>query len=120
MKFEHVRWIAEDPLPTYKVAAHDAGLVLAGARRADGDNLYWRIAQFLMPNHAYAPNAFEGDVYSGQTFVPVTDTSCWIYTYAWHPERPLTEDERCAYRHGNGVHAAVDENFVPLRNKANN
>jgi phthalate 4,5-dioxygenase len=119
MKFEHVRWIADDPRPIYKVAVHDAGLVLAGARRADGDNLYWRIAQFLMPNHAYAPNAFDGDVYSGQTFVPVTDTTCWIYTYAWHPGRPLTADERGTYRRGNGVHAAVDENYVPLRNKAN-
>jgi hypothetical protein len=26
--------------------------------------------------------------------VPVSDTNCWIYTYAWNPERPLTETER--------------------------
>ena len=120
MAFEQVKWIADDPRPTYKVSAHDAGLVMGGGRLADGDNIYWRIAQYLMPNHAYAPNALPGEVYFGQTFVPVSDTSCWIYTYTWHPDRPLTEQERAMYRAGNGVHAEIDANYVPVRNKANN
>ncbi|MGH6716747.1 MAG: Rieske 2Fe-2S domain-containing protein, partial [Bradyrhizobium sp.] len=46
-------------------------------------------------------------------------TNCWIYTYAWNPERPLTAEERAAYDGGNGVIAEVDENYVPLRNKNN-
>ena len=71
-----------------------------------------------MPNHAYAPNALPGEVYFGQTFVPVSDTSCWIYTYTWHPDRPLTDQELAMYRAGNGVHAEVDANYVPLRNKS--
>ena len=60
-----------------------------------------------------------GENIFGQSFVPVTDTNCWIYTYAWNPERPLWPAEREAYARGNGVISEVDENYVPLRNKKN-
>jgi phenylpropionate dioxygenase-like ring-hydroxylating dioxygenase large terminal subunit len=119
MSSDHVRWIAEDPRPVIKVNSHAAGLTIAGGRIARDDHIYWRIAQFLMPIHAYAPNALAGENIFGQSFVPVSDTCCWIYTYAWNPQRPITDAERQAYRKGNGVIADVDANYVPLRNKAN-
>jgi hypothetical protein len=119
MNPDHVRWIAEDQRPVIKVLAHDAGLTIAGGRLAAGEDIYWRIAQFLMPAHAYAPNAMPGENIFGQSFVPVTDTSCWIYTYAWNPDRPITEQERAMYKGGNGVISEVDENYIPLRNKSN-
>jgi hypothetical protein len=119
MNFDHVRWIADDPRPVIRVNPHDAGLVVAGGRIAADDNIYWRIAQFLMPVHAYAPSAMPGENMFGQTFVPVTDTTCWIYTYAWNPERPIKEAERALYKGGNGVIAEVDENYVPLRHRGN-
>jgi hypothetical protein len=72
-----------------------------------------------MPVHSYAPSSMPGENIFGQSFVPVTDTSCWIYTYAWNPERPLTLAERDGYANGNGVMSLVDENYIPLRNKGN-
>jgi len=89
-----VRWIADDPRPVIEVNPHEAGLTIAGGRIARDDNIYWRIAQFLMPVHAYAPSALPGENMFAQTFVPVTDTTCWVYTYAWNPERPITDAER--------------------------
>ena len=94
-------------------------LTIAGGRLTGGDNIYWRIAQFLMPVHCYAPSAMPGENIFGQSFIPVTDTNCWIYTYVWNPERPLTQAERDAFDRGNGVISEVDENYVPLRNRAN-
>src|SRR6202158_979428 len=119
MNVDHMRWIAEDPGPVIKIHPHDAGLTMAGGRLTGGDNIYWRIAQFLMPVHAYAPSAMPGESIFGQSFIPVTDTKCWIYTYAWNPERPLTQAERYGYARGNDVISEVDANYVPLRNKAN-
>jgi phthalate 4,5-dioxygenase len=116
---DHMRWIAEEPRPVIKINPHAAGLTVAGGRLTGSDNIYWRIAQFLMPIHAYAPSSMPGENIFGQSFVPVTDTTCWIYTYAWNPERPLTQAERDGYDRGNGVMSVVDENYVPLRNKAN-
>lgn len=114
-----IRWVRDDKVPRFEIHPFDAGLVIGGVRKADNEELYWRITQFLMPNHAYAPSAFPGENYHGQTFVPVSDTACWIYTYTWNPERPLTEKEIEMAREGHTVHAKVDEHYVPLRNIRN-
>ncbi len=116
---DRIRWVKNDPRPKFTVLGHDAGLVIGGARKTDGPDLYWRIAQFLMPNHAYTPTAFPGEINYGQAWVPVDDTSCWIYTYSWHPDRPFTNTERAKFDAGFNVHAEVDERYVPLRNLRN-
>ena len=94
-------------------------MAIGASRRADGTALYWRVSHFLQPNHGLAPNAFPGENYHGQTWVPITDELCWVYCYTWNPERPLTEAERQRLRAGQSVHAAVDERWVPLRNRDN-
>jgi hypothetical protein len=83
------------------------------------DNIYWRIAQFLMPVHAYAPSSMPGENIFGQTFVPVTDTNCWIYTYAWNPGAPADAGRARRLRPRQRRDGVVDENYVPLRNKSN-
>ena len=116
---DRIRWVQNDPRPKFQVIGHDIGLVIGGARKTDGPDLYWRISQFLMPNHAYTPTAFPGEIYYGQCWVPVNDTSCWIYTYSWHPDRPFTNSERTKFDDGFNVHAEVDDTYMPLRNLRN-
>lgn len=116
---DRFRWVRDDPSPKFSVEEIPSGLVLGAARAADGEDLYWRITHFLTPNHGLAPSAFPGENYHGQTFVPVSDTSCWIYTYTWNPDRPLTEQEIAMAKSGHTVHAAVDEHYVPIRNIRN-
>jgi len=114
-----LRWCRDDGRPRFTVIDHEAGLVIGGARRADGDDLYWRISQFLLPNHGLTPAAFPGENYHGQTWVPIDDRSCWIYCYTWNPERPLTDAEREKFGGSHAVHAETDANHVPLRNRSN-
>ncbi len=116
---EQVRWMKADGAPRYTVVEHEAGLILAGGRHAEEDQTYWRIAQYLMPNHSLAPGGAAGQTYNGQTWVPIDDTRCWIFTYSWNPERPLGEAERAAFAAGSGIHAEVDERYAPLRRRAN-
>jgi len=104
---ERTRWMRDDPRPEFDVVAHEVGFVAGAARKADGDNLYWRVAQFMLPNHALTPNALPGETYHGQTWVPITDELCWVYCYSWNPDRPLSEDDRRAFRKGRSVHADV-------------
>jgi phenylpropionate dioxygenase-like ring-hydroxylating dioxygenase large terminal subunit len=118
-KNDRIRWVQDDPRPKFEINEFPAGLTIGGARQADEQELYWRIAQFLAPNHALVPSAFPGENYHGQTWVPASDTSCWIYNYTWNPDRPLTEQERNACRDGLTVHAKVDENYIPLRGPHN-
>jgi hypothetical protein len=116
---DRIRWIHDDPRPKFTVLRHDVGLLIGAARKADAADLYWRISQYLMPNHAYTPTAFAGEIYYGQCWVPVDDVSCWIYTYCWQPERPFSNAERTKFDRGFNVHAEVDADYMPLRNLRN-
>lgn len=113
------RWMQADPSPRYTVRPHDAGLILAGARHADRGQTYWRVAQYLMPNHSYAPVGAPGQTSHGQTWVPIDDTSCWVFTYSWNAARPLAGPEREAYERGGAIHAEIDADYVPVRRRAN-
>ena len=115
----HVRWMKNDPQPRYHVKAHDGGLVMGGCRQADGNDAYWRIAQFLMPCHGFAPSTLKGMTYTGQTWVPIDDVTTWVICYSWNPDRPLADTERGFVKGVPSVYSEVDEHFVPLRNQGN-
>jgi phthalate 4,5-dioxygenase len=115
-----LRWLRNDPLPQFVVKQHDVGFVIGGSRKADNEALYWRITQFMLPSHSLTPAAMPGETYFGYSWVPITDVSCWIYVYGWHPERPLTADERAKYEKGGyGQMAELGPGYVPVRNRAN-
>ncbi|MFP6806694.1 MAG: Rieske 2Fe-2S domain-containing protein [Pseudomonadales bacterium] len=113
------RWMIEDARPKYTVLEHGSGLILCASRKSDDEQLYWRMTQFMMPCHSMAPNSFPGDNHVGNSWVPIDDHSCWIFCYAYNPDRPLTDRERAAYASGLGVFSEVDENFIPLRRREN-
>jgi hypothetical protein len=117
---KRLAWMRNDPMSRFTVREHDCGFVAGAARTADGDDLYWRVSQFMQPSHALALNALVGETYQGQTFVPIDDHSCWIYCYAWNPDRPLTSEELARISAGHGVFAALGPGYVPLRNRSNN
>ncbi|MCU1504814.1 MAG: ring-hydroxylating oxygenase subunit alpha [Ilumatobacteraceae bacterium] len=113
------RWMKDDSKPVFNVVEHEVGLLLAASRHADDEDLYWRVTQFLMPNHSLAPGSAPGDIYFGQTWVPIDDRSCWVYVYSWNPERPLTDREDHFIPGTPTVHAEVDEHWAPIRNRGN-
>jgi phenylpropionate dioxygenase-like ring-hydroxylating dioxygenase large terminal subunit len=116
---KRLKWIRDDPMPRFSILPHDVGFVIGGARRADGRDIYWRTTQFMLPAHATTPSTLPGENYFGYTFVPIDDLSCWIYTYVWNPERPITDAERAKFRGGHGVIGEVGPDYVPLRNRRN-
>jgi phthalate 4,5-dioxygenase len=115
-----LRWLREDPLPQFEIIEYDVGFVVGGARRADGEDSYWRATQYLYPAHSVAPSAMPGEFYQGYSWVPIDDVNCWIYTYAWHPDRPLSAEERARFEKGGyGQFAELGPGYVPLRNRSN-
>jgi nitrite reductase/ring-hydroxylating ferredoxin subunit len=115
-----LRWLRDDPMPGFSVIEHDVGFVVGGARRADEEQSYWRATQFMLPSHSVAPSAMPGEFFQGYTWVPISDEACWIYTYAWHPERPLTPEECARFEKGGYAQfAELGPGYVPLRNRSN-
>jgi phthalate 4,5-dioxygenase oxygenase subunit len=113
------RWMIEDGEPRFTVLEHAAGMLLCAARTADNDDVYYRMTQFLMPNHSLAPGNFPEDNNLGNTWVPIDDTSCWIFCYCWNPDRPLTEGECRQLASGSGIFAEVDDHYIPIRHREN-
>jgi phenylpropionate dioxygenase-like ring-hydroxylating dioxygenase large terminal subunit len=117
---KRIGWLRNDPLPRFTIIDHEVGFVVGGARKADGKDLYWRITQFMLPTHSITPSAMPGEIYYGYTWVPVDDESCWIYVYGWHPERPITKEERATFdKGGYGQFAELGPDYIPLRNRSN-
>lgn len=116
-----LRWIRDDPMPKFSVLDHEVGFVVGGARATDeADERYWRMTQYSLPANGTGPSTMPGETYFGFTLVPITDTSCWMYCYAWNPERDLGEAERRKLETvGHGIIAETDENYIPLRNRSN-
>jgi phthalate 4,5-dioxygenase oxygenase subunit len=115
-----IRWLRNDPMPQFTIIDHGVGFAIGGSRKADGEDLYWRATQFMLPAHSVTPSAMPGETYYGYTWVPITDESCWIYVYAWNPDRPLPEAERAKYINGGfGQFAELGPGYVPLRNRTN-
>jgi phthalate 4,5-dioxygenase len=114
-----VRWMKNDGAPRFTVLPHEAGLLIGASRRAGEEQLYWRITQFLVPNHSLAPGSERGQNMNGQTWVPIDDEHCWVYCYTWNPERPITEAERAQMRAGFGIHPELGRGYVPVRNRSN-
>jgi nitrite reductase/ring-hydroxylating ferredoxin subunit len=115
-----LRWLREDPLPQFTIVEHEVGFAIGGSRKADDQELYWRATQFMLPAHSVTPSAMPGETYYGYTWVPITDESCWIYVYAWNPDRPIPEAERTRYaRGGYGQFAELGPGYVPLRHRGN-
>jgi len=115
-----LRWLRDDPMPRFTILEHEVGFAIGGARQADNGELYWRLTQFMLPSHSVAPSAMPGEFFQGYSWVPIDDESCWIYTYAWHPDRPLSAEERARFEKGGyGQFAELGPGYVPLRNRTN-
>jgi phthalate 4,5-dioxygenase len=109
-----------DKAPRFTVKKTDYGLVIAVRRNAEEDTYYWRMTQFLLPSHTIIPYQ-KGNSIHGHCWVPRDDETCWVWTFTWNPDAPLSQEDREAIANETFVHANVDPvTLRPLRNKSNN
>jgi len=114
------RYHVLDKSPRFTIRKTDYGLIIAARRNAGEDTYYWRLTQFLLPSHTMIPYQ-QGNSIHGHCWVPRDDETCWVWTFSWNPDQPLSEKDWEAIRTDTFVHAAVDPvTFRPLRNKGNN
>lgn len=111
--------IRNDPMPSFTIKDHEVGFIVGGARESDGGQHYWRITQFMLPSHGTGPSTLPGETYLGFTIVPITDEACWMFTYAWNPERQVGAEERARLAAGHAVFSALDQDYRPFANRSN-
>ena len=96
------------------------GLVLLGRRNGDSDSFYWRITQWLFPWYTLIP-PFGHHSLAGHVWVPIDDHSCWAWSINFHPDKPLSDQERHQMAAGKGIHVEYEQpgSFRPKANKDN-
>jgi phenylpropionate dioxygenase-like ring-hydroxylating dioxygenase large terminal subunit len=109
-----------DGAPRFSVKEMDFGLLIAARREMpDADTSYWRLTPYSLPFYTVIPGPLDDSAaFSGHAWVPIDDHSCWMYTYSWHPERPLDELNRRG-RHPAHLVATQPGTYYPLTNRAN-
>jgi len=113
------RYNLSDKKPFFEVAEADGGLFIGVRRNAEEGHYYWRITPWVMPNFTMIPPRGDHPVH-GHFWVPIDDENCWVFTFDYHPMRPLAEKELQAMKDGYGVHNKyVPGTYRPLQNKDN-
>jgi phthalate 4,5-dioxygenase len=108
-----------DYKPYFEVVEVDGGLFIGARRNAEEGKYYWRITPWVMPAFTMIPPRGNHPVH-GHFWVPIDDENCWVFTFDYRPDRPLTADELAAMRAGRGVHNEyVPGTYRPLQNKDN-
>ena len=108
-----------DTKPVFDVTPSDGGLYVGVRRNVEEGRYYWRITQWVMPCFTMIPPRADHPQH-GHFWVPIDDEHCWTWSYDYHPERPLTAEERQACLDGKGVHSEnIPGTFHPVRNKDN-
>ena len=108
-----------DMRPFFEVVDADGGLFIGARRNAEEGHYYWRITPWVMPSFTMVPPRGDHPVH-GHFWIPIDDENCWVYTFDYHPVRPLSDAEVQAMKDGHGVHNEyVPGTFRPLQNKDN-
>ena len=109
-----------DKAPRFTVKKTDYGLVIAVRRNAEEDAYYWRMTPFLLPSYTIIPYQ-KGNSIHGHCWVPRDNETCWVWTFTWNPDEPLSEADHDSIVNETFVHAKVDPvTLRSLRNKDNN
>jgi hypothetical protein len=103
-----------DTRPHFEVVESEGGLYIGARRNAENGNYYWRITPWVMPTFTQIPPRGDHPMH-GHFWIPMDDENCCVWTYDFHPVRPLARREVDALRDGAGVHCKYEPGtFRPI------
>jgi phthalate 4,5-dioxygenase len=109
-------YIKADGNVIFTIEKSDGGLTLYGRRNGEPDSYYWRITQWLFPWYTLIP-PFGEHALAGHVWVPIDDEHCWAWSINFHPNKPLSAEERGHMEAGRGIHCQYEPGT--FRTKAN-
>ena len=112
-------YIKADGNVIFEIEQNPFGLTLYGRRNGEPDSYYWRVTQWLFPWFTLIP-PFGDHALGGHVWVPTDDYNCWAWSINFHPNKPLSADERRDMEEGKGIHCPYEPGtFRPIANKDN-
>jgi hypothetical protein len=112
-----MRAMREDTAPVFEILPRDYGLAIAARRNAEG-GFFWRVNHWIAPWFTVVPQA--GPPWGLHGWVPIDDSTTWVYSLVWNPDRPHAGEEIAAWRSGQGIFAElIPGTYIPRRNRSN-
>jgi nitrite reductase/ring-hydroxylating ferredoxin subunit len=112
-------YIKADGNVIFNIEKTPFGLTLFGRRNGEPDSYYWRVTQWLFPWFTLIP-PFGRHSLAGHVWVPIDDHNCWAWSINFHPDKPLSAEERRDMEQGKGIHVECEPGtFRPKANKDN-
>ena len=109
----------QDRTPKFEVIESPGGLYVGARRNAEPGYYYWRITQWIMPWYIMVP-PYGDNALNAHAWVPIDDENCFVWTFTYHPTRPLSAMEVEVMRKGGGIHVELTPGtFRPIINKYN-
>ncbi len=94
-------WLAKQDLrPTFECMRQPFGMSIASRRRLEGNTLYWRVNQFLLPFYTLVPPQSKVPELSGHAWVPMDDETTLCIMFSYHPSEPLYPRARQLFEEG--------------------
>ena len=94
-------WLAKRDLrPTFDCIRQHFGMSIAAKRRLEGERLYWRVNQFMMPFYSLVPPQSKFPDLSGHAWVPMDDNHTLCIFFSYHPSEPLPARTRELFEEG--------------------
>lgn len=109
-------YIKADGNVVFEIEKTDYGMTLYGRRMGEPDSYYWRVTQWLFPWFTLIP-PFGPHSLAGHVWVPIDDHNCWAWSINFHPDKPLSDEERASMEAGKGIHCEYEPGTY--RTKAN-
>src|SRR6267154_645711 len=100
-------YIKADGNVIFEIEKSDFGLTLYGRRNGEPDTWYWRVTQWLFPWFTLIP-PFGEHALGGHVWVPIDDHNCWAWSINFHPDKPLSAEERSHMQAGKGIHCEFE------------
>jgi phthalate 4,5-dioxygenase oxygenase subunit len=112
-------YIKADGNVVFEIEKQPFGLTILGRRNGEPDSFYWRVTQWLFPWFTLIP-PFGQHSLAGHVWVPIDDHTCWAWSINFHPDKPLSDEEREQLTQGLGIHCEYEPGtFRPKANKDN-
>ncbi len=109
----------QDRAPKFEVVESAGGLQIGVRRNAEAGHYYWRITQFILPWYTMIP-PYGDNALNGHAWVPIDDDNVIVWSFTYHPARPLSAHELATMNKGGGLHVElIPGTFRPVQNKDN-
>jgi phenylpropionate dioxygenase-like ring-hydroxylating dioxygenase large terminal subunit len=107
------RWASPDPSPylrpeydrIFELVPADYGFIVGDRRDLPDGTTRWAVKHWFIPMMKTITAHQDHMPVGAHAWVPIDDHNCMVYSWEYHPDRPISQEERDYYNSGEYIHA---------------